>query len=354
MHLFNRFMIRSNSDFFNLSKEGQDEYKIKNQEVLDFSFKKFIYKELLNIEFKKEEDYDDFEVSEADLLKLNMTSNYLRGIGENYFYLNEYFDKENMLTFKTLYDYDLDNHNYQEKAFSEDSNFPAKTTIEPYRMRLNFNWARGYLKEKNDNNEMESNFYYFILTSLAFHLYEEISDIITEYINKLIPYEYVEGENHGKEKNGGSVFDFRASANGLESQLEELKTRSYEYLSKLYIDLQKEFDDNKKNTIWCIDKSSKNDPSKYYIFSDQDVIKEIRFAYWQKDTENFIDDDVSVIDEIVAKQTQRALFFLDKEYKDIMDNGVPENKNSKEKMSVIFSDKAIEDVIKLSEQDSDD
>jgi hypothetical protein len=352
MHLFNRFMMKSNNIFFSLSKEKQDEYKIKNQENLEFPLKKFMYKELLNVEFENENDYDDLEISEEILLQMNMNSNYLRGIGENYFYLNECFDKEDMLTFKTLYDYDLDHHNYQEKAFSEHSSTP--TTIEPYRMRLNFRWARGFLNEEDKNDEIKNNFYYFTLTSLAFHIYEEISVASSDYINKLIPYEYVEGKNHGKKEKGGSIFDYRTSANGLEEQLDELKSRSYTHLSELYTKIQKEFDDNKKNTIWCIDKSTKNDPSKYYIFSDQNVIKEIRFAHWQKDTEKFIADDTSILDDIITKETKDVFKFLDKEYKDIMNNHDPKIKKFKKKMNVIISDDAINNLSKISTKKDDD
>jgi hypothetical protein len=346
--------MKSNNDFFSLSKEKQDKYKIKHLEDLEFPLKKFMYKELLNVKFENEDDYDDLEISEEILLQINMISNYLRGIGENYFYLNEYFDKEDMLTFKTLYDYDLDNHNYQEKAFSEDSNFPLKNTIEPYRMRLNFNWARGYLKENNENNEIKNNFYYFTLTSLAFHINEEISELSTEYINKLIPNEYVEGKNHGKKEKGGSIFDFHTSANGLEDQLDELKSRSYNYLSETYTRIQKEFDSNKKNKIWCFDKSTKNDPSKYYIFSDQNVIKEIRFAHWQKDTEKFITNDTTILDNIISKETKSLVNFLDKEYKDIIDNHDPKIKKFKKKMNVVISDAAADNLLKISNKDDDD
>ena len=78
---------------------------------------------------------------------------------------------------------------------------------------------------------VDNNFYYVTLKSEAGFLYSALDDVADDYINELIPYDFVEGKNHGKKVNGGSLWDMRRNANGLEAQLEELNARTWKYLN---------------------------------------------------------------------------------------------------------------------------
>lgn len=344
-YLFSRFMMKYNSDFFSLSKKEQDSYKIKNEDKMRFPFKQFLYSELMGVTpsasiLDKSDDpdefYEDFKLSEATLLKMNSASAYLRGIGPNYFQLNECFaDNESILTFPTLYDYDLNEHEFQERAVLEDLEKKEKD-IPPYLMRLSSRWARCYLKEK-DGDKVENKFYYLILTTISAHIYDLLDNISMDYIDKLIPHEFVDGPNNGKKESGMTMWDMRTDANGLEDVLDDLNSANRKYIGDVYSRLKIYFNDNKKNTIWVSDETSEYDPSKFYIFSDQDVLKNVRFEHWQEDTDKFITEDLSFITDLVTEEEDLLLRHLDKEFKQLMDNFDPKIKRLKKRTKILMS-----------------
>jgi hypothetical protein len=328
--------MKSNPDFFSLSKEEQDRYKLDNEEALDFSFKQFAHKELLGVEYQDEKFYEDLELSDSDTLELNKLSTYLRGIGDNYFYLNECFDRDkDMLTFKTIYDYDLDDHIFQEKTSMEYRPEEERTELPPYLVRLNSRWARCFLDEKDSKGNIESNFYYLILLSPAYHIYNQLEEIASNYIEKLIPHDFVQGKNHGKETKGGFVWDYRIKANGLEDPLDDLNKQSRLFIGEAFERMKVDFDNNKQNKIWSIDHSMENDPTKHYIFSDTEVVKNIRFSQWQEDTSKFLTEDITYLEDVLMEEEDKLLRFLDSSFKDILKNFDPKIKKLKRGMDVI-------------------
>lgn len=344
-YLFSRFMMKFHPKFFSLSDKDQDSYKIENEDEMRFPFKKFLYSELMGItpapsvlEALDDPDsfYEDIDLPEDILLKMNSASAYLRGIGPNYFQLNESFaENESILTFPTLYDYDLNEHEFQERAFLEDLEKKEKE-IPPYLMRLSSRWARCYLKEKKGDN-IENKFYYLVLTTVSSYIYDLLENISMDYIDKLIPNEFVEGPNHGKKENGMILWDMKTDANGLEDVLDDLNSANRKYIGDVYSRLKIYFNDNKKNTIWVSDETSEYDPSKFYIFSDQDVLKSVRFDHWQEDTDKFITEDLSFINDLVTEEEDLLLRYLDKEFKQLMENFDPKVKRLKKRNKILMS-----------------
>jgi hypothetical protein len=59
-------------------------------------------------------------------------------------------------------------------------------------------------------------FYYATFLSLATYLLDEIESAVDNYINQLIPHDYVDGKNHGNREKGGFLWDMKIDAGGLE------------------------------------------------------------------------------------------------------------------------------------------
>ncbi|MEI6070064.1 MAG: hypothetical protein WCP96_22265 [Methylococcaceae bacterium] len=59
---------------------------------------------------------------------------------------------------------------------------------------------------------IDNKFYYGTLITEAGFLYSALDEVADDYINKLIPYVFVEGKNHSKKLNGGSLWDMRRNA----------------------------------------------------------------------------------------------------------------------------------------------
>src|ERR671919_739283 len=72
-------------------------------------------------------------------------------------------------------------------------------------IKASFCWAR-----LNINGE----FHYATLISLARHLLDILDETGSEQIESLIPHRYVEGKNHGKREQDGTVWNFQLDAGG--------------------------------------------------------------------------------------------------------------------------------------------
>ncbi|MDO9104347.1 MAG: hypothetical protein Q7U57_05235 [Methylovulum sp.] len=138
-------------------------------------------------------------------LLLNSTLLPLTGIGDDAFFLNEYFsENSSLLDFETVHDYDYADHVFQESIRQQDDpNYTAK----PYRGSLYYRWAR---------LQINGVFHYANLCMLAGYVHSKLEEFGFDKINGLISHEYVEGKNHGKRESQESLFDMRVDAGGLE------------------------------------------------------------------------------------------------------------------------------------------
>jgi hypothetical protein len=348
MFVFNRFMTKYYPEYFQLSGNDKDDFKQKHQEEMEPLFQKMLYKHILNIEIKNEsnlERYDEL-VKDDILLEFNKQTTYLRGFGDNFFYLNEFFaENEYTQSFETLYDYDYDNHEFQEKAAIEDDNLKDKTDKDIYTMRLHFYWARAII-----NNE----FTYLCLSSPGIYLHSKIEESLQEYIEELIPHDYTEGDNYGELNDGFFALDYRLDANGKEKELENL-TDFYNYRlnNKIFNELKDYFYENKNNKIWIEKSNNANntDPNINYIFSDIDVIKNIRFKHWQKDTEKYITEDLSILEDIHDIYTKKYKNEILKIYNKIIEGTYVSDIKKNKKLKVVATSEFMNDLNKIIDDD---
>lgn len=192
-----RAMIRVCPDYFCMSVSEQEKYRVTMSKDDRFIIWQQLFNDLLNASVRMQADLDraQDEVDHTTLNILNAAMLPIQGIGEDYFWLNEGFDKKTLLDFETLYDYDLDDHHFQESARQRD--FPDYE-IQPYRGSLYCRWARLFIDDV---------FTYGILNCAAGYLLTKIESHGSAVMDRLLPHEYVHGKNHGKQDGKGFLFD---------------------------------------------------------------------------------------------------------------------------------------------------
>ncbi len=128
----------------------------------------------------------------------------------------------------------------------------------------------------------------------------------------LIPHEYVEGKNHGKREQGGTLWDFRVDAGGMEPQLEELRRRFYEYCRECHARLLDRFD-------------------------------AVRFRHFFVDGLRIV-GDVSELAVSLEQERTAALEFLQAQYADIRQNFDPSIVPLRKKRKIVMTNEAWEDL----------
>lgn len=319
-----RALMKYHNDFFTMTEEEQNLFKLQDHSELDEKIQAFVYKDL------------GITADENDsgnlLLQYNAAVLPYRGIGKNSFMLNEFDWNEKILSYKNLYEYNESYHEYQETALVDDEFFDDYKPDELYN-RFN-SWARAFVDEK---------FYYLNLFSMEMWLFWSLEEFALDWIAEKIPYDYVSGENDGKMTLGGYQWDKRLDANGLEGWYEQINEFSNDWLNKLHEEKQNEWD-----KVFVIDTSeNENDPTLDYIFGSMDVLKKITFENFVEDCENVHGD----ANEIIAYKDVKLA-----EFKKALEDALVEIKKTapnvvkmKKKMKVIITDEALSDLSDLEE-----
>ncbi len=299
-------IIKANPDYFSWDKVNQEKYgqAIPKEEYQ--IIKNHLYKTLLGITIRKNDKDVDEQCTPEQTFLFNQVILPLTGIGENCFYLNESMGDQGILDFETWYNYDFHDHGFQESFGA-----PKSGAIKPYKGRIHGRWTRMLI---------DNNFYYVTLITEAGFLYSALDEVADDYINELIPYNFVEGKSHGKKVKGGSLWDMRRNANGLEAQLEELNARTWKYLNSRSDYLIDQCFNEQHKAIYFVDLSQGElDPCMTIIASDPEVMKEIHFKSIIADCRHFEKDASTVL--LRAKNEQTLLkSLIQREFDDIMVN----------------------------------
>lgn len=327
-------IIRHIPDYFTWDQDCQEQYRVNMPDEDFFKVKQFLLKALLDITVVNEEQLDEAvdNLSDAQSTMLNAARLPLEGIGENYFWLNEYFpESKTILSFETLYDYDFEAHKFQQEAKEKDFKDHQKKS---YRGSLYLTWARLMIKEQ---------FYYATLTMAAGYIYSKLDECGQDYIEELIPHEYVKGKKHGAPDKGGFLWDYKPDAGGLELQLKELEHRFWDYLKNVWVRLEKEFDKESLQQVFIFDESKPsesqfimfNDPCLHCVFTDKMVLKKIYFKTFMQDCWDAEQKDHSEFLKKIDDEKQDLKRFLDAQYQDIMANFDPNVLKFRKKYKIV-------------------
>lgn len=309
-----RAIIKIIPEYFFWDEARQELYRVNIPKEDLFKIKQYLLKEVFDITVSDQEELDDAhdDMNDKRLLQNNSMLLYLQGIGEDLFYLNEHFgDGKNLLSFPTLYDYDLDDYKYQEKSRKETvENYEER----PYRGSLYFTWARLMIDDE---------FNYCSLCMVSGYILSRIEESGMDYIEKLIPHEFKHGKNHGKEEGAGYLLDIKTDAKGLELHLDELKHRLWKHLKAVHEKFIDEFDKKQMKRVFIVNQSGKDDPNYLFLFTDKEVLKNIYFKSFMSCCRKFEQKDHSDLLKKLEKEKQDVIEYLDFHYKDIMDNFDP-------------------------------
>ncbi len=330
-----RAIISVVPEYFAWTEEEQERYRATMPDDDNFRIRQIVVNVLFDIKTATRDDLetalDDFDGGQYLLLNSAMLQ--LTGIGDDFFFLNEYFaENTSLLDYETIYDYDYADYVFQESMRQQDNpNYVAK----PYRGSLYFGWAR---------LQINSVFHYANLCTMASYVHSKLEEFSFDKINGLIPHEYVEGKNHGKREGQGALFDMRINAGGLEPQLEELKDRYYRYLSTRFESLLDSYHANAPKRVYQIDDNQETEPHRNFIFTDTSALQAVRFRHFMKDC-NAIQGDPEELKQLIKQEYQEAVGFLEHAHQDIVANFDPKVIKFRKKMKVIISDAAAKDLL---------
>ncbi len=270
----------------------------------------------------------------TDLSQLNWARLLTTGIGEDYIYLNECMpDDKTLLDFPTLYDFDYADYLFQEEARRRD--FPDYNGIEYYAYQ-HPSWVRLLIQEQ---------FYYATFTSLASYALDQIESAGNEIIRRLIPHEYVDGENHGKREKGRFLWDVKIDAAGQEAQLDELRSRWNGYQRERWLTLS-ESNVQRLPTVYVHDTDWDDDPHRFFVFTNERTLRQIRWRHFMSDCRSLV-AEYAKVENLLAEEIDRADVWLVENYQDIKENFDPTVVKLRKKRKIILTESALDDLSKI-------
>ncbi len=332
--ILRRAIIRAIPDYYSWPEIERERYRLNLPQKQDFLIRRALLSSLLGIEVSTAAQLDDVMKGFDDecYLLLNSTLLPFQGIGENDFLLNEWLaDGVSLLDFETLGDYARDDHEFQDEARKKED--PAYE-IRPYQGDLHPCWAR---------LNIDGEFHYATLVSLAKHLVDTLDETGSEQIEALIPHRYVEGKNHGKREQSGTVWDLRVDAGGMEPQLQELRHRYDEYLSARHERVLDQFDEEAMQQIYIQRETQGLEAHIRFIFSDKSALDAVRFRQFFSDYQR-IAGDITELAVVIAQEKQAAVEFLQAQYRDIKKNFDPSVVPLRKKRKIVLADGALDDL----------
>lgn len=327
--------MRVNPEYFAWSLEAQERYRVSMPEQDAFRLRQELVKTLFGLHAHTDEDLAKIsdQFGDEEHLVFNRVLLPAAGVGEDFFFLNEYLDEgKTLLDFDTLYEYDYDDHCFQEQARKEQT---SDYVVKPYRGALYYAWARLFI---------DGVFHYASLCMAAGYVYSRIDEFGREKVATLIPHRYVNAKDHGKREGKGTIFSQRLEADGKEPQAEELQRRFWDYLSQRYDALQSEFDGYARTAVYMEDLSREHDPHMNFIFSDKAALQAVRFRHFMRDCRSLVADRAE-LDEIISREHQAVDAYLDAACRDILTNFDPKVAPFRKKNKIIIADGALNDLL---------
>jgi hypothetical protein len=269
-----RAIMRVQPEFFSRSPEERERYGVRIPKPDGLRLDTILLKELFGIVVTTDDEaraaHDDLTGTQNDLL--NATVLPLTGIGEDNFFLNEFFaEGESVLSFGTVYDYDRAEHEIQESARAEEV---APYVKRPYHGVLYFAWARLFMEEVFTCGH---------LSMVAGHIHARADEHVSEIVDALVPHEYVRGDNHGKRSERGFEWDMRLQASGKEGLLDELRFCQNAYFDKRYDALAKMWDRRAARAVYISEPDVPGGMDREFLFSDTAALKAVRFRSFLRD-----------------------------------------------------------------------
>jgi hypothetical protein len=311
-------LMVADSHYYGWSAQKQERFRATMSEKKQKKVRCVLLDHLLGMKCSSKELADVWnDIPFSKLNIINWASLLTQGIGEDFIYLNECMaEGKSLLDFPTLYDYDHESTDYF--AYQHPS------------------WVRLLIHEQ---------FYYANLMSLATYLLDEIESAGNDYINQLIPHDYVDGKNQGKPEKGGFLWDMKIDARGLEAHLDELKGRWFIYQRERWYALSEAFE-KLPPAAYTLDKDWDDDPHRFFIFNNASTLKRIRWQHFLSDCEPLI-TEFTAVKEQLEQEIAGSISWLAENHQNIMNNFDPKVIKLRKKRKIIISARALEYLNKI-------
>lgn len=327
-------LIAADTDYYSWSEQQQEHFRATMDDAAKSRIEAVLLKNLLGIQCTAEnasEIWGDLPISKLD--NLNWAKLLTSGTGDDNIFLNESMsENKSLLDFNSIYDYDYDDYLFQEQANKKE--FKDYKARDYYALRFS-RWARLII-----NNQ----FYYATLYSLAGYLTDKIEEKSQDCIQKLIPHEYVEGNEHGKQVKDGFRWDMQTDAGGKEKQLDELQSRWYSYTQQRWLELSKEFTQTSP-AVFTEDNHQDGELNRNFIFNNENALKQIRWKHFLADCESLTAEFINVTKR-AEQEVAGAEAYLQEACEDIMENFDPKVVKLRKKMKVVVAPGAFDGLIK--------
>jgi len=318
-------LIAADASYYSWSAEQQERFRADMSEDAGNRVDAVLLKEVLGISCTAKNAGQVWrDVPHSKLHNLNWAKLHTTGIGEDMIFLNESMaDNTSLLDFTTLYDYDFDDHLFQDQANKKE--FTDYQDRDYYALRFS-RWARLIIDDC---------FYYSTLYSLANYLIDQIDDKGSEIIRTLIPHKFFEGKNHGKAEKSGVLWDMQIDAAGQEKQLDELKNRWHRYTQQRWLELSQEFAQTDP-AVYTVDINQHGELHRDFIFNNETALKQIRWRHFLADCEQ-IKTDFAKVADMEKRELAQAENWLRETHRDIIDNFDPDVNRLRKKRKLVVA-----------------
>jgi hypothetical protein len=325
-----RAIMRVRPDFFSRSREERERYGVRIPERDNLRLDRIFLKELFGIIVTTDNQalaaHDELTGTQNDLL--NATVLPLTGIGEDNFFLNEFFaEGESVLSFGTVHDYDRAEHEIQESARAEKAPSYVKR---PYHGVLHFAWARLF---------MDDVFTYGHLSMVAGLIHARADEHVSEIVDALVPQEYVRGDNHGKRSERGFQWDMRIEANGKEGLLDDLRFCQNAYFDNRYAALAKAWDRRAARTVYISEPDVPGEMDREFLFSDTAALKAVRFRSFLRDC-RAIERPAAELTPHIDSEKQAASIFMHAEHERLLRDFDPNVARMRKRRKIVMREDA--------------
>jgi hypothetical protein len=325
-------LMAADSQYHSWSAEVQEAFRANMSDDAQNRVDAVLLKEILNIQASAANASDIWrDLPLSKLNKLNWAKLLTTGIGDGMIFLNESMaENTSLLNFTTLYDYDFDDHLFQEAANKKEvKNYAGR---DYYALRFS-RWARLIIKDQ---------FYYATLYSLAGYLTEQLEDQGSDIIQTLIPHKYIDGKNNGKPEQGGFRWDLQVDAAGLEKHLDELNSRWHHYTQQRWLALSHQFSQSAP-VVYTEDKNEHGELHRNFIFNNERALKHTYWRQFLADSKA-IQGDYGKVSEMEQQELAKAESWLQASHQDIMTNFDPNVIKLKKKRKIVIAPGAFDGI----------
>jgi hypothetical protein len=299
-------LMAADQNYYSWPAEHQERFRATMDAAATSRVDSVLLKDLLGIQRMAEnarEIWRDLPLSKLN--NLNWAKLLTTGIGQDYIFINESLpDNKSLLDFATLFEYDHDDHLFQEQTNKKE--FKGYECRDYYALRF-ARWVRLIIDEQ---------FHYATLYSLAGYLIDKAEEKSNDTIQTLIPHKYVEGKEHGKKEKGGFRWDMQVDAAGLENQLDELNSRWHRYTQQRWLELSKKFK-HLAPEVFVEEKNQDGELNRNFIFTNENALKKIRWRHFLADCRTLVADSARLA-EMAEHDLARAETWLQEMFEDIM------------------------------------